>query len=215
MKAMVLNCRRVLLVAIFLYGALTSIAQKKRKIAPADRKDFYHLVADANLKFTYPPGFRAIPAINDEDFSFDFALELPAQDFEMWVQVNPQKQNWNSYLHTRYNEKTKQENPDSVFVKLGKADAIALSGDDSYLERYMPRNVLARYNADAGRSYLLDLLDLHQTGHYKYALIIALQQNHNGTLVAICFTNQKDADFYKAVNRACRSFRFKPVRAVD
>jgi len=170
-------------------------------------------LADAGLTFAYPQGFMEISAVNDEDFSFDFAMELPSQDFEVWVQVKSQKQNWTSYLHAQHDSKAQLANPDSIYLDIGKADAIALSGDTSFWARNMPPDVLARYNADAGKSYLLNLLDLPETSHYKYALIVTLQKNHTGTLVAIYFTNQKDPDFYKNVSRASRCFRFKPVAA--
>jgi len=197
--------------AIFIYCTMPAFAQAKRQPANTDKKDFYQLLAEANIKFTYPPGFKSIPPVNDEDFSFDYDLQLPGKDFEMWLQIKPQKQNYTSYEHTRYDAQLKLANPDSIYMDMAKANAITLTGENTdFLVRTIPPEVLARYNADAGKSYLLTLLDLPATRHYKYALILALQQNHTGTMLAICFTNEKDPDFYKNVNRACRSFRFKP-----
>ncbi len=56
-------------------------------------KNFYQLTAEANVEFIYPEGFKEIPAINNENFSFDYAMVLPGHDFEIWLKVRSQKQN--------------------------------------------------------------------------------------------------------------------------
>ena len=208
MKTIVKQFKQILLTAVFLCGILPAIAQPKHRITANDHKGFYQLLKEANLKFTFPPGFKEIKAVNNEDYSFDFAMELPGKDFEMWLQVKSQKQNWTSYIKAQTDNKTPLANPDSMYVDMGEATAKTLSGDDNYLERSMPPEVLGRYNADAGRSYLLTLPDAWITKHYKYALIISLQKNHTGTLLAAFFTNEKDPDFYRDVNRAAHSLIF-------
>jgi hypothetical protein len=173
-------------------------------------KDFFQLAAQANVSFKYPAGFREIPAPDDEDFSFDYALELPGKGFEIWFQVKSEKEDWFNYMRTQDSRNEKMENPDSVYNDLGKAYAKTFSGDQDYFVRNIPADVLARYNADAGKSYLLTLLDLPETKHYKYALLIALQKNHTGIILAICFTNQKTPGFYQEIKRASNCLRFKP-----
>jgi len=201
-----------LFTALLLSLSLPLKAQKKQ-VVPASRKDLYDLLDDAGLRLTLPYGFKEIPPLNNEDFSFDYAMQLPGKGFEMWVQVKSQKQNWVSYENAKNDKKTELANPDSMYLDLGRANAIALSGNKNCTARNLPPDVLARYNADAGKSYLLDLLNMQVTHHYRYALLISLQKNHTGTLIAIYFTNQKDADFYKYVNRAGYSFRFRPPAA--
>jgi hypothetical protein len=56
----------------------------------------------------------------------------------------------------------------------------------------------------------LNLLDFPATKHYKYALLIALQRNHTGTIMAVCFTNDKGPEFFKNVDRASNCLKFKP-----
>jgi hypothetical protein len=167
--------------------------------------EFSQLLAQANVTFTFPKGFKEIPAVNNEDFSFDYAMEIPGQEFEIWFQVKSLKQNWLSYERNH-----EQENPDSSYLKMGKAQAAAFTGEMDNFIRAIPANVLARYRADAGKSYLLNLLDLPETKHYKYALLITLQRNHTGTIMAVCFTNEKDPEFFKNIDKASNSLQFKP-----
>jgi len=189
------------------------LAKLKRKSAPALKQvngtrqfnEFLKLLAQANVSFTFPKGFREIPAINNEDFSFDYAMEIPGQEFEIWFQVKSLKQNWLSYERNH-----EQENPDSSYLKMGKAQAAAFTGEMDNFIRAIPANVLARYRADAGKSYLLNLLDLPETKHYKYALLITLQRNHTGTITAVCFTNEKDPEFFRNIDRASNCLQFKP-----
>jgi len=172
--------------------------------------EFNKLATDAGVIFTFPKGFRETKAPDNEDFSFDYAMELPGQDFEIWFQVKSQKENWASFIKAQNNQNAQLTNPDSLYTGIGQATATALTGDKDYFVRVIPPDMLTRYNADAGKSYLLTLLDLSATRHYKYALLITLQKNHTGTILAICFTNEKDPEFFKNINLASNCLKFKP-----
>lgn len=183
----------------------------KSKTSATDQfKEFTRLLAQANVIYTPPKGFKEIPAPDDEDFSFDYALQLPGQDFEVWFQVKSQKENYTSYEQGQYDIDRETENPDSIYINMSRAQAIAFTGERDNFIRSIPVNVLNRYKADAGKSYLLNLLDLPATKHYKYALLIALQRNHTGTIMAVCFTNDKGPEFFKNVDKASNCLKFKP-----
>ncbi len=190
--------------------ARAAVAHSKTHTASPQLTEFLHLVAEANVSFIFPKGFKEIKAANDEDFSFDYAMEMPGKDFEIWLQVKSQKENWASYIRTQNSTTGRLANPDSLYTEIGAAQAISFTGDKQYFVRSIPPDVLAKYNADAGKSYLLTLLDLPETKHYKYALLISLQKNHTGTILAVCFTNEKGPEFYKNINKASQCLKFKP-----
>jgi hypothetical protein len=210
--------KQILLTAACMLVIAPVLAQVKQAApaAPAHHasskqlKDFFLMAAQANVTFKYPAGFREIAAPDDEDFSYDYALELPGKDFEIWFQIKSEKEDWFNYTRTQDSRNEKMENPDSVYNDMGKAQASTFCGDENYFSKSMPPDVLARYNADAGKSYLLTLLDLPETKHYKYALLITLQKNRTGRILAVCFTNQKNPEFYQEVKRASNCLKFKP-----
>ena len=231
MKAIVKQTKQILLQLVLLFcvtnggaqirnpHALTPVKKTpvaaikvKKNITPvsAQYKEFSKLLAQASIAFTFSKGFKEIDAVNNEDFSFDYAMEMPGKDFEVWFQVKSQKGNWASYERLQNDNDHQQANPDSLYLDMGKAHAIAFTGDRNYFIRNMPQNVLARYNADSGKSYLLSLLDLPATKHYKYALLITLQRNHTGTVMMVCFTNEKDPEFFKNIDKATNCLKFKP-----
>lgn len=173
-------------------------------------KDFQQLTAAANISFVFPKGFREIKAPNNEDLSFDYAMEMPGKEFEIWFQVKSQKENYASYEKSIGDKNTAQANPDSLYIGMGTAHAITFAGDNNFLQRNIPPKYLARYNADAGKSYLLNLQNEAVTKGYKYALLITLQKDRIGTILAVCFANEKGPEFFKDIDRASNCIKFKP-----
>ena len=187
------------------------VVKLKPSFVSSQLKAFMVETSDAGANFIFPKGYREINAHDDEDFSFDYAVELPGKEFEAWFQVKSQRQNWVSYIHNKNVPGKQVTNPDSLYSAAGAAQAMAFTGDRRYYyTRNIPYEVLERYHADAGKSYLITLLDMPATKHYKYALMLTFQKFHTGSITGVYFTNDKNPEFYKNVDRISRSFKFKP-----
>jgi len=102
-----------------------------------------------------------------------------------------------------------EDNPDSLYNKTGLTLASELTGGQSYFTTIIPPDYLARYNASEGKTYLLELADANETKHYKYALLITLHKDHAGTIVAVCFGNNKGSEFFKNIFKASKALKFK------
>ena len=212
--------KQILLTPALLLVAVTAISQVKPKpvsakptvAKPASRQltDFRRLTAEANVVFTFPAGFKEIKVLNNEDFSYDYAMELPGHDFEIWFQVKSQKKDWQIYELVKNDPSKQTANPDSSYNGMGRAQASAFTGDQNAITRTIPQDILVRYNASAGKTYLLNLQDLAETKHYKYALLITLEKDRTGTILAVCFSNDKGPEFFKNINRASNCLKFKP-----
>lgn len=163
--------------------------------------DFNKELTEVNLSFTLPAGFKEIKAVNNEELPFDYGIELPGADFEIWFQIRSLKVKM---------DKDKVNNPDSLYLEMGREQAIALMGDKNYLIRSIPDYSLANYNADAGKTYLLNLPDMATTKHYKFAMIVVLQKNHTGTLLAVCLANELGPGFFKNLKMASSCIKFNP-----
>ena len=189
-----------------------SLAAKNKKAKPVNiskqLKNFIQLASEANVEYIYPPGFKEIQAINNDDFSFDYALELPDRDFEVWFRVRSQKRILANNLHMN-SDTAKTADPDSLYNKTGLTLASVLGGGQEYFTTIIPPDYLARYNATEGKTYLLELADMPETKHYKYALLITLHKDHVGTIVAVCFGNEKGAEFFKNIFKASKCLKFK------
>ena len=224
MKIGVKQIKQILVIAILLLSITPIFAQPKRPVVVAKQPaptvkpapmsiqlaEFIKLATHADVNFKFPKGFKEIKAPDDEDLSFDYAMTLPGKGFEIWLQVKSQKENWYSYENAKGRPNAELANPDSTYNLIAQAHAAAFTGENNFFVKTIPPEVLARYNADAGKSYLLTLLDLPATKHYKYALLITLQKNHTGTIMAVCFTNDKSAEFFKNINKASNCLKFKP-----
>jgi hypothetical protein len=195
-----------------------AIAQTKRANkpkAPVKTKVSLQLAAfikeanEAGIDFTLPTAFKELPAVNNENFSFDYTMALPGQDFEVWFQVHALKQNWASYEQVKNITGKTLANPDSTYLEAARAHASALSDDGRYFIRPLAATVLEQYNADAGKTYLFNLASLPETRRYKYALLIAVQKDHIGYMMAVCLTNEKGPEFFKNINKARDCIKFR------
>jgi len=186
------------------------VTQVKHGHVSAQLAAFTRIATQANLSFSFPKGFKEIPAPDNEYFSYDYAMTLPGKDFEIWLLVKSQKENWASYEKAKNQPDAQQlANPDSTYISLARAQCSALAGDNPYSGRVIPPDILARYNADNGKSYLLTLRDMQTTKRYKYALLITLQKDHTGIIVAVCFTNEKGPEFFQNMDKASNCVKFK------
>jgi hypothetical protein len=168
-------------------------------------KTFISELAQAELSFTFPEGFKEIKAPNTESFPFDYALELPGSDFEIWMRVNTQKEN-EKFLADK---NIRVASPDSLYINLAQDQLTAFTSEKNFMRRNLPSYILERYNADAGSIYLLSIDDSPVTKHYKYAFLTVLQKNKSGTVLAVAFTNEKGPEFFKNMNKASNCLRFK------
>jgi len=211
--------KQILFTTFVLLVGVTALSQVKRKtvavkqvaskpVSPRHR-EFLHLAAEANVSFTFPTGFREVSPPNDEYFSFDYAMEAAGQQFEVWFKVRSHKNDWKSYLATRNDPKKQLSNPDTAYLAKGRAMAKVLSDDTLSISRNIDPEVLQRYNASAGKSYLVGMPYRNATKHYKYALVLAMEKDHTGTILMVCFTDEKNPEFFKNVNRISRYLRFR------
>ena len=185
--------KQILLVACLLICAVQVNAQQKKHKTSPEFRYFTRVAGKADVVFSCPDGFIELP-VKHNGFDFDYGIAIPDQDFEIWFRVIPEKN---------------VEAQDSSYVDLGRTEARSLAGDGNYFMRTIPDRVLTDYNADAGKTFLINLPDLDATKHYKYALLITLQKKQEGTIMAICLTNDKGPNFFRNINRARYCIRFK------
>ena len=190
-------------------GKVKSSVLQQRVVMSGQLSLFLKEAREAGVDFKIPANFKEIPAVNNENFSFDFAMTKPGQDFEVWLQVHSLRQNWLSYDQVKDITGKTLDNPDSTYLQAARAHATAMSDDDKYFARPLPARVLEMYNADAGKTYLFNLADLPETRRYKYALLIAIQKDHTGYLMAVCLTNEKGPAFFKNINQARDCIKFR------
>ena len=197
MKATLRQFKQIFVIVCLLGNTGLTYAQYKSAQLPKPAKDFVHIAADANVIFTPPEGFKEISPINNEDLNYDYGMALPGK-LEIWFSVMPYKYTSKSFSQ-----------PDSAYLNLSKMQVSAFSSDNDYFTRSLTAKVLVQYNADHGKSYLLNLNDSPFTRHYKYALILALQKDHIATVLAVCLTNDKGPELFKSMDKARNCLKFK------
>lgn len=203
------------LLLILMFSSTTALAMAQQvghaggKPQSKQFKNFVKLANEANVAFTAPEGFKEIKPVKNDTLSFDYALELPDEEFEVWFNVRSQKRAMADIVRMVSDTARADNNPDSLYNKTGLTLAEELSGGQNYFTTIIPPDYLARYNATEGKTYLLDLADANETKHYKYALLITLHKDRIGTIVAICFGNEKGSGFFKNIFKASRALKFK------
>ena len=187
-------------------------AGKESATESAQLRSFIKQAEGAGIEFSFPSVLKEVPPVNNENFSFDYAMAMPGYAFEVWLQVHSLKQNWASYEQVKNITGKMMANPDSTYINTIKAQAIALSDDSRYTIRSLAPELLEVYNTDAGKSCMISLADLPETKGYKYALLIALQKDHVGYFLAVCLTNDKGPDFFRNIKKVRECIKFRPGR---
>lgn len=198
MKALLRQFKQFYVAMCLLICSYAADAQNKYSQVDRQMRAFYRLANEANITFTLPEGFKEVAPVNNEDVTYDYGITLPGEEFEIWFEVRPYKQINKNYA-----------NPDSAYINIAKEQVSVFSADNAYFARNLDDRILAQYNADEGKSYLVNLSDSPVTRHYKYALIITLQKDHTGTILAICLTNDKGPEFFKYIDKARNCIKFK------
>ena len=178
-------------------------AQLTRELKSFDKK-----LSKAKMTFIYPIGFKEVKAVDTDSYSFDYGVATPEGDCEIWFKVQSQKDSWTNYLKAKNDNRV--VHPDSLYNEIGAAQAKAFKGDRAPLERSIPAFTLTRYNADLGKTYLVNLPDAPQTKHYKYAMVVVMQKNKTGMALAICFANELGPGFFSNLNKASSCLKFNP-----
>ena len=171
-------------------------------------KNFDKKLSKAKMAFIFPTGFKEVKVVDTDIYNFDYGVVTPEGDCEIWFKVQSQKDSWTNYL------KAKNDNnvvhPDSLYNEIGLAQAKAFKGEREPLERSIPAFTLTRYNADLGKTYLVNLPDSPQTKHYKFAMVVVMQKNKTGVALAVCFANELGPGFFKNLNKASSCLKFNP-----
>jgi len=204
MKITLLQFERFLLTMSFVCSILWVNAQGTRLDNSQQFTAFDKAAKKSGVVFTFPQGFKEIKAVKNHDYSFNYAMELPEKDFEIWLRVNTTKENKELLKH---NHQT--VNVDSAYAFIIKQQAATFASDDDWLTRPIPEYILNRYNADIGKTYLVNLKDSPVTKRYKYALMIVLAKYNTGSVFAICLSNSKGPEFFKNMFEASNCLKFK------
>ena len=204
MNIILLKIRRFILAILVVCFASGVMAQGTRLDNSQQFKAFDKALNKSGITFTFPEGFKEIKAVNNREFKFNYALELPGKDFEIWLRVNSLKDN-KALLSDNY----KRMNVDSAYSFIIQQQALAFSNDNDWLTRPIPNFILTRYNADVGKTYLVNLKDSPITKHYKYALLIVLAKFNTGSVFAVSLTNDKGPEFFKNMFQASNCLKFK------
>ncbi|NCD71489.1 hypothetical protein [Mucilaginibacter agri] len=198
MKALLRQFKLIYAIACLMVFTGSVHGQTRYSQVDKQLKEFNRIANEANIVFTLPEGFKEITPISNEDVTYDYGIAMPGHDVEVWFEVKSYKQVSKYYA-----------NADSAYISMAKEQVSVFSADNAYFTRNLNDNILAQYNADAGKSYLVNLSDSPVTRHYKYALIITIQKDHTGTILAVCLTNDKGPDFFKDIDKARNCIRFK------
>jgi len=191
MKYLSRQFKQILLISCLLFCSAMVFAQGKAPKESRESKNFSKILNRANINFTMPDGFNELVAKDENQYDYGIST---GSEFEIWFKIIPQLEGA----------------ADSAYIQIGKTQAKALAGEGNFLMRNIPDRVLTDYNADAGKTYFISLPDITDKNRFKYALLITLQKNHKGTIVAVCLTNDKGPDFFKNISKAQTCIKFRP-----
>ncbi len=210
MNNYLLKITRLVTFIALLCATAASFAQGTRLDYSEQYKSFQKEINKVGINFNFPEGFKEIKAVNTRDFKFDYAMELPGKDFEIWLRVNSFKEN-RQFLHDNH----LHINTDSAYSYILKQQATVFSNDTEWFTRQLAESQLSQYNANVGKTYLVNLNDSPVTKHYKYALLIVIARYNTGSVFAVCLANDRGPEFFKNIFAAGNCIKFKAQDKAD
>jgi len=210
MNNILVKIKRFILAILLICSVSTAFSQGTHLDNSQQFKAFEKAVNKSGIAFTFPEGFKEIKAVNNRELKFNYAMALPEKDFEIWLRVNSPKEN-----KELLSDNNLRINVDSAYSFIIKQQATVFSNDNDWITRPIPPYILNRYNADVGKTYLINLKDSPITKHYKYALLIVLAKYNTGSVFAICLTNNKGPEFFKNMFEASNCLKFKSPEYAD
>jgi hypothetical protein len=206
-KTLIKQLKHIGFCVALLFCFASAFAQVKQPaVLTHDLKRFDKKLTKANMSFIFPLGFKEVKSTDSDNF--DYGIITPEGDCEIWFKVQSQKDSWNSYLKAKNDNRVVHS--DSVYSEIGLSQAKAFKSDKAPLERIIPTSLLTRYNADLGKTYLVNLPDAAATKHFKYAMVVVMQKNKTGVALAVCFANELGPGFFKNLNKASSCLKFDP-----
>ncbi len=203
---MIKQLKHIFICVGLLFCIAPVFAQVKQQPLTRELKNFSKQLTKANVSFTFPAGFKEIAVPNTHEHPFDYGIGSNEDDCEIWFQVRTQKDNWNDYIRR---SDRRILSADSLYREIGQLQAEAFKSEKPALARSIPSFTMKRYNADLGYTYLVrELPDAQITKHYKIAMVVVLQKNKVGTVLAVCFANELGPGFYSNLNKASSCLEF-------
>lgn len=204
MKNNLLKLTRFTVLMALVLALAEVFAQSSHIDGSEQLKSFDKALSKVGLSFDFPEGFKEVKAVNSNSLKFNYAMELPGKDFEIWFRVNSLKEN-----KQLLNSNRLRIPADSAYNFIIKQQAVVFSNDADWITRQVPDVLLNRYNANVGKTYLVNLNDAQVTKHYKYALLIVMSKFNAGSVLAVCLSNDKGPEFFKNMFEASNCMKFK------
>jgi hypothetical protein len=192
--------------ALCLIGFLMVAHAQNSPLESASAKSFKKLLAHINAGFIMPEGFVETAPQNNDKTNYQYALQVPNEDFEVRIQVNDNRKESRKWARGSAADNV---NPDSLYSKVALAQINSMAGDGEHFSRPIPQRILQDYNADIGRSCFFSLADSPVTKHYQYALLIIIQKNHYGSITVLCLGNDRGPEFFGKINKLRNCLKFK------
>jgi len=160
--------RALLLATLLLYVPCLAADQ-----AVAGKTDFEGLLAEAELQFDPPGGYRDLPPGRTPVLDWERALRSPDGQLEIRIAVRPLKR-----LRIEYDDPHgATPNPNHVFPLVFESLATRLSGGrHAPSNAYPPERAREKFNADWAAAAVFDTVDDFNT-NYEQGLLVAIHRN--------------------------------------
>ena len=130
----------------------------------ANAQTFDQRLNQTNMQFSIPPGFEAVPIIDNADVSYDFAIKSTTAPLEIRYRICPVDM--------------EQKNPNGIYEAVFITMGLNISnGKMIKSQPYPSESVRSEFGADAGRSGVVPIGSEFGKG-YRFCLI-SLIHKHN------------------------------------
>lgn len=155
-------------------------------------EDFQKQIAESQLQFEIPDGYKIKEAIKNRDLQYSFAIINSEGTMEVRYSIFPMKQMLLDYEKSKNNPNEFMVNPNKIYIGIMSSNGLNMTGGKMVdIGDFPTKAVKKEFNADYGGNAFFEFNCEFGKG-YKYGQFVCLHKENVADVIITFMSNDKN-----------------------